>query len=281
MFSFLVLWFDMTGDTLSAKALNNATKALNEIQACNMRVEHFPNDLQRKKRVGGRAQGRRRSRACLLKKFNNKVIRESPTARAKYFLIHEGRGGTSGVWWSLALACFPLSCSPARYLPNLYFSLFRWKSSLAGGQPNVDDDSLASIIEAASLGFASSRSSRDGRLDEINVITSADRLSFRRSPSTVQHTVGLASSLVQQSRRVAESERCERQQHRVERHGAAGRHRLPPLQSSQFGREDCIRRRGKKSDLKRNPCTPLREIQWEEREREREAKRWLEETSRN
>jgi len=141
---------------------------------------------------------------------------------------------------------FPLSCSPARYLPNLYFSLFREKSSLAGGEPN--DDSLASIIKAASLDFSWSRPSRDGRLDEINVITSADRLSFRRSPGTVQHTVGLASPLVQQSRRAAESERCERQQHRVERHGAAGRHRLPSLQSSQFGGEDRIRRRGKKSD---------------------------------
>lgn len=71
---------------------------------------------------------------------------------------------------------------------------------------------------------------------------------FFRSACTLQHTCGLESSLVQQSRRAAKSERCERQQHCFQRHGTIGRHRLSSLQSTQFSREDRFRCRGKKDN---------------------------------
>lgn len=70
---------------------------------------------------------------------------------------------------------------------------------------------------------------------------------FPRSACTLQYTCGLEGPLVQQSRRAAESERCKRQQHRFQRHGTIGRHRLSSLQSTQFGREDSFRCRGKKN----------------------------------
>lgn len=65
-----------------------------------------------------------------------------------------------------------------------------------------------------------------------------------RSTRPLQHTGRLEGVVVQQPGRSAESERCERQQHRLERHGAAGRDRVPALQGSQFGRQNGIRRRG-------------------------------------
>lgn len=55
--------------------------------------------------------------------------------------------------------------------------------------------------------------------------------------------------MVQQFRRAAKSERGERQQHRVQRHGAVGRHRLFALQSSQFGGKNGVRRRGKNTPV--------------------------------
>lgn len=51
--------------------------------------------------------------------------------------------------------------------------------------------------------------------------------------------------MVQQFRRAAKSERGERQQHRVQRHGAVGWNRLFALQSSQFSGKNGVRRRGK------------------------------------
>lgn len=66
-----------------------------------------------------------------------------------------------------------------------------------------------------------------------------------RPARTLQHTVRLENAVVQQSGRAAKSERCEREQHCLERHGAAGRHRLFALQSAQFGGKNGVRRRGK------------------------------------
>lgn len=66
-----------------------------------------------------------------------------------------------------------------------------------------------------------------------------------RPSDTLQHTVGLQGALVQQPRWAAASQRGERKQHRLERDGAAGRHRFLALQSSQFGRENRFGCRGK------------------------------------